>query len=89
MCFITISTDQDVWHPVGCPAHDGGYGLHRYIFTIFDDQFIMDVTADEAVGEILYSEAEKIPADSLNDILRKLWIVGFNVFPFFVDSRPI
>lgn len=79
---IPIPANQDIWHPVRCPAHNIGYGFHGYILAAFDDQFIMDMTADEAVGEVLHSKDQKIPADSLHDILHEFWAVGFDAFPF-------
>lgn len=52
----------------------------------FDDQLIMDMTTDEAVGQVLHGEAEKIPADSLHDVLYKFRTVGFDAFPFLCGS---
>jgi len=81
---LTINdTTWNIRHPVRCSTHDGGYGFCGYILDAFDDQFIMDMTADDAVGEILHSEAEKIPADSLYNILYEFWIVGFDAFSLF------
>lgn len=85
-CLIPISSDQDVRHPVRCTAHDGCDGFYRYILAAFYDQLIMDVAADEAVGEVLHCEAEKIPADRLYDILYEFRTVGFNAFPFLCGS---
>lgn len=69
---IPIPTDQYIRHPVGCPAHNGGYGFDRYVLAAFNNQFIMDMTADEAVGQVLHCEAEKVPADGLNDVFNEL-----------------
>lgn len=85
-CLISVASDQDIRHPVRCTAHDGGYGFYGYILAAFDDQLIMDVTADEAVGQILHSKAEKIPADSLYDVLHELRTVGFDAFPLLCRS---
>lgn len=47
----------------------------------------MDMTADEAVGEVPHCEAEKIPADGLHDILHEFRTVGFDAFPLLCGSN--
>ena len=50
--------------------------------TALNDQLIMDVSADEAVGEGPHGVAEDVPADGLDDVLDELRTVGFDSFPF-------
>lgn len=73
--------EQDIWHPVRGSAHlfTDDFPVNSGI--TFDDQFIMDVSDDEAVPEGLHSIAEDVAADGLDDILHELRSVGFDAFP--------
>jgi hypothetical protein len=55
----------------------------------FDDQLIMDVSNDEAVGESLHGIAEDVPADCLNDVLDKFGAIRFDALPGFCASDAI
>lgn len=52
------------------------------VLATFDDQLIMDMATDEAVGEGQHGVAEDVPADSLDDVLDELGTVGFDPLPF-------
>lgn len=53
--FISIASNLDIWHPVWRPTHDIADGFVIDILTTFDNEFIMDMTADKAVGEVTHS----------------------------------
>ncbi len=38
------------------------------ILAVFDDELIMDMTADKAVGEVTHSQTEKISGDCLETV---------------------
>ncbi len=84
---ITVSSEQDVRHPVRSSAHLLAYNIQVNIGAAFDDQLIMHMPDDKAVPERLHRVAENIPADGLNDILHELRTVGFDAFPFFCRSN--
>ena len=54
---ITISSDQDVRHPVRRLAHDRSDATDFRIFRTFDDKLIMDVSAYLLVWEIAHGIA--------------------------------
>lgn len=58
------------------------FAEHRegYILTAFDDQLVMDVTA-EAVGEGLHGVHQKVTGDCLDGILHELRTVGLQPLP--------
>ena len=49
MCFVSVGAEQDVRHPVRGPAHLFTVGFQIDTMITFDDQFIMDVSDNEAV----------------------------------------
>ena len=49
-CNIAIGTVQDVWHPVRGSRHLLAEHFQRYFLGTFDNQFIVDMTEDEAMG---------------------------------------
>ena len=55
---ISIPANQDIWHPVRRSAHDLRDGINRYILPAFDDNFIVYMSANETVREVLKGEAE-------------------------------
>ena len=59
-------------------SHDVADALHIGIFRNFDDQFIVDMSADETVFQVLHGIAENVAADSLGDILDVFRAVGFD-----------
>lgn len=79
---ITISTEQDVRHPVRRSAHLLTDHIQVNIWAAFDNQLIMNVTDDEAVPESFHGVAKDVAADGLDDILHELRTVGFDAFPF-------
>ena len=79
---ISISTEQDVRHPVRRFAHLLTDHIQVNIRAAFDDQLIMNVTDDEEVPESLHGVTEDVAADSLDDVLHELRTVGFDTFPF-------
>ena len=84
---VTISTEQDVRHPVRRSAHLLTDRIQVNVRAAFDDQFIMNVTDDEAVSESPHSVAEDVAADSLDDVLHELRSVGFDAFPLLCGSN--
>ena len=84
---ISISTEQDVRHPVRRFAHLLTDHIQVDIRAAPDDQFIMNMTDDKAVPECFHGIAEDVAADGLNDVLHKLRTVGFDAFPFLCGSN--
>ena len=82
LCLIPISPEKDVRHPVRGSSHLFADGFQIDAGVTFDDQFIVDVTNDEAVAEGFHSIAKDVAADGLDDILHELRTVGFYAFPF-------
>ena len=80
-CFIAIGAEQDVRHPFRGSAHLFTYSIEIHTGITFDDQFVMDVSDDEAVPESFHGIAEYVSADSLHDVLHELRTVGFYAFP--------
>lgn len=79
--FVAVGAEQDIRHPVRGSSHLLTDGIQVNAGTAFDDQFIMDVSDDEAVPECFHGIAEDIAADGLDDILHELRTVGFDAFP--------
>ena len=48
-----------------------------------DILYIMDMTTDEAVGEVTHSKTEKVSGDCLHNVLYEFRAVAFDSFPFF------
>ena len=67
-CFIPIGTKKQSINPLWSSAHlltdSSKVSIHR----CFNDQFIVYMTYDKAVGESTHGMAEDITADSLYDI---------------------
>jgi len=87
LCFVAIGAEQDVRHPFRGSSHLFTYRIEIHTGITFDDQFIMDVSDDEAVPESFHSVAEDVPADSLHDVLNELRTVGFDSFPFLCGTN--
>ena len=85
--FISISTEQDVRHPVRRSAHLLTDDIQVNFGTAFDDQFIVNVSYYEAVPESFHGVAEDVTTDSLDDVLHELRTVGFDAFPFLCGSN--
>lgn len=81
-CFVSICPKKDIWHPVRGSFHLFADGFQVNSGIALNDQFIMDVSSDEAMPEGLHSIAEDIAADGLNDIFHEFRTVGFDAFSF-------
>lgn len=79
---IPVASDQDIRHPFWGSAHDPGDALDGHIFRTFDDQLIMNVSADSLIGEVSHGIAEEVSGDCLHDILYEFRTIGFYAFPF-------
>ena len=88
---VTISTEQDVRHPVRRFAHLLTDHIQVNIRTAFDDQLIMNVTNNEAMPECLHGIAEDVTADSLYDVLHELRTVARlrKALPIFCRSLSV
>ena len=86
ICFVAVGTEQDVRHPVRRSAHLLTDHIQVNIRAAFDDQFIMNMTDDEAVPECFHGVTEDVAADGLDDILHELRTVGFDTFPLFCGA---
>lgn len=84
---VAVGAEQDVRHPVRGPAHLLANRIQVNIWAAFDDQLIMDVPDDEAVPEGFHGIAEDVAADGLDDVLHKLWTIGFDALPFLRRSN--
>ena len=85
--FVPIGAEQDVRHPVRRSAHLLTDHIQVNIRAAFDDQFVMNVTDDEAVPERFHGVTEDVPADGLDDVLHELRTVGFDTFPLFCGAN--
>ena len=86
-CLISVCSEQDVQHPVGRPSHLFTDGFQISTWIAFYDQFIMNVSDDEAVAEGLHGIAEYVAADVLDNILHEFRTVGFDAFPFLCGAH--
>ena len=84
---VAVGAEQDVRHPVRGSAHLFTDSFEIDAGITFDDQFIMDMSDDEAVPESFHGVAEDVSADGLHDVLHKLRTVGFDAFPFLCGSN--
>lgn len=87
--FISIPTDQDVWHPLRTFAHLLTDDIQGDLRAAFNDRFIMNMANDEAVGEGVHGKTKKIAGDSLDDILHELGTVGFNTLPLLCGTNAL
>jgi len=87
LCFVSVSTEQDVRHPVRGSSHLFADGFQVNAGTAFDDKLIMDVSDDKAVPESFHCIAEDIPTDGLHDVLHELRTVGFDAFPLLCGAH--
>jgi len=81
-CLIPIGAELDPGQPGRGSAHLFADDLVIDVLAALNDQFIMYVSADEAVGEGSHGVAEDVPADRLDDVLDELRAVGFDSLPF-------
>ena len=82
---IPVGAEQNIQHPFRGSAHLFTNDFQINTGATFDDQFIMDVSDDEAVPESLHGVAEDVAADGLHDVLYELRTIGFDAF----DGRLI
>lgn len=80
--FIPIASNQDIRHPVWRPTHDIADGFVINILAAFDDELIMDMTTNKAVGEGAHGKTKKISGDCLRNVLNEFRTVAFDSFPF-------
>ena len=80
--FIPIASNQDIRHPVWRPTHDIADGFVINILAAFDDELIMDMTTNKAVGEGAHGKTKKISGDCLHNVLNEFRTVAFDSFPF-------
>ena len=83
---VSISANQDIFHPARSEAHFAADSINWCVQRAFDDQFVMDMAADQLIGEGAHGEHQKISGDGLHDIFYKFRTVGFDTFPFFGGS---
>lgn len=79
---IPIRSQQQTRYPRRCPAHLLTDGIQRHFRTALDNQLIVDMPADEAVGQRPHGVGEDVPADRLDDVLHELRTVGLDTTPF-------
>ena len=60
---ITIGPQQDIWHPVRYSGHLLTKLFQGYFLFAFDDQFVVHMPADEAVGKGLHRIHQQVTAD--------------------------
>ena len=84
---VAIGAEQDVRQPFRRSAHLLTDHIQVNIRAAFDDQFVMNVTDDEAVPERFHGVTEDVPADGLDDVLHELRTVGFDTFPLFCGAN--
>ena len=70
-------------------SNDVADALHIGIFRNFDDQFIVDMSADETVFQVLHGIAENVAADSLGDVLDEFRAVGLDPLPFLIRADSV
>ena len=63
--------------------------LHIRVLRNFDDQFIVDMPADETVFQVLHGITEDVPADRLGDVFDEFRAVGFDERPLFICSDAV
>ena len=80
--FVAVGAEQDVRHPIRRSAHLLADHIQVNIRAAFYNQFIMNMTDDEAVPECFHGIAEDVAADSLDDVLHELRTIRFDAFPF-------
>ena len=83
LCFVAVGTEQDARHPFRGFSHLFTDCFQINARTTFDNQFIMNVSDDEAVPESFHCIAKDVAADSLHDILNELRSVGFNALDWY------
>ena len=81
-CFVSVGAKLDPGEPGRRSTHLFADGFYIYIAAAFDDQLIVNMSADEAMGECTHGIAEDVPADCLDDVLYEFRTVRFDAFPF-------
>lgn len=85
-CFISIGTKKQSVNPLLGSAHLFTDGIKVGIHRCFNDQFIVYMTNDKAVGESTHGMAEDITADCLYDIFYEFWTIGLDAFPLLIST---
>ena len=78
---ITIGPQQDIWHPVRYSGHLLTKLFQGYFLFAFDDQLVMYMPADEAVGKGLHRIHQQVTADRLHNVFHEFWTVAFQTLP--------
>lgn len=87
--FIAVRTEIKAADPRRRPSHLLTDGIQGYTHAAFDDEFIVDVAADEAVRERPHGVHEDVPRNCLDDVLHELGTVGFDAFPLFCAADTL
>lgn len=85
---ISIGPELDAGKPIRHPCHPFTEHFQRYILGAFDDELIVDMSADKTVRECLHSIHQEVSGNSLNHILDELRPVAFKPLPFFIGPDP-
>ena len=76
--FVPVCPEQQTADPRMGSAHLLAHCRKRYIRTALDDEFIVNMTADEAVREGFHRICENITPDRLNDVHHKFRRAAFD-----------
>ena len=80
--FIPVCSKKQSLDPGRGSPHLLTEGIQGYTGAAFDNQFVMHMTADEAVGKGLHGISQDITAYCLDDVLHEFGSVAFNPSPF-------
>ena len=75
--FVSVSPELKTGDPRRRPPHLLADCIQRYFRAAFDDQLVVDVTADEAVRQRPHGVGQDIAADRLDDVFHEFRAVGF------------
>ena len=89
IAFIPVCSKKQSLDPGRGSPHLLTDGIQGYTGAAFDNQFVMHMTADEAVGKGLYSISQDIAAYCLYDVLHEFGTVAFNSSPLSIGGSFI
>ena len=75
--FVSVGAKLDPRQPGRRPFQLRTDSIQRHIWAAFDDQLVVDVTADEAVRQRPHGVGQDIAADRLDDVFHEFRAVGF------------
>ena len=87
--FIPVCSKKQSLDPGRGSPHLFADSIQGYIGAAFDDQFIMYMTADKAVGKGLHGISQDITAYCLDDVLHEFGSVAFNPSPFSSGRKQV